>query len=70
MIARDRIKQNNFLHFKLTFFINDQQMLETNGNHQKTAQETVKYEVRGGGLPGPLPSTTNVTKNVEQQRVK
>jgi len=25
-------------------------MLEANGNHQKTAQETVKYEVRGGPL--------------------
>jgi len=39
------------LHFKYNFFTNDEQMLVTNENHQKTAQETVKYEVHGGGAP-------------------
>jgi len=28
-----------------------QQVMETNGNHQKTAQGTVKYEVHGAGAP-------------------
>jgi len=41
-------------------------MLETNGIYQKTALETVKYEVHGGasGAP-PTPSTANVMKNLK-----
>jgi len=36
-------------------------MLKNNGNYQKIALETVKYEVHGGGASG-APTTTNVTK--------
>jgi len=33
-----------------------------NGNHQKTAQETVKYEVHGGGGSGLSPQPPTLRK--------